>query len=116
MKAKSIATHTSHGATTEHKKCQICRNYLPAGLREMVWPLIDSDLWVAVVVVGETPGRAGEPRQDDAVQDKADHQTDNVAIEDLSMDVTEEPNPHIQGTQLAEEKGDNPIPVSVELH
>ena len=63
----------------------------------MVWPLIDSDLWIAVVVVCETPGRAGEPKQDDAVQDKAVHQSDNMAIKDLAMDVTKEPNPHIHG-------------------
>ena len=65
----------------------------------MVWPLIHSDLWVAVAVAGETPGRASEPKPDGAVQDKAIHETDNVAIEDLSIDFTEEPNPHIHGTQ-----------------
>ena len=81
------------------QKCQISRDYLPEGLSEIVWPLIHSDLWVAVAVAGETPGRASEPKPDDAVQEKVIHETDNVAIEDLPMDFTEEPNPHIHGTQ-----------------
>ena len=90
----------------------------------MMWPLIDSDIWVAVVVAGETPGKARNQKHDGALQDKAIPQTDNVAIKDLPMDPNEEPKTQMHGTHpshihprlQAEKKGDNPIQVWVECH
>ena len=78
------------------QKIKICSEYLPAEIRETVWPLIDSNLWIAVVVVGETPGRTDERNQNQAKEFKATHPIKNIAPENNGMDICELPQPNLR--------------------
>ena len=84
------------------KKIKICGDYLPARIRETIWPLIDSNLWIAVVVAGETPGRIRERNQNP-------NSTDETAPDDVGLDMGELPQPNIHCTQ---EHSDAPLAVS----
>ena len=69
-------------------------------------PQIDSDVWVAVVVAGETLRRARELNQIHTEEPKTIPSTYNSALEDISMDLNEEPQ---QCVNLAQELMATPI-------